>query len=108
MKEYFLFCNKNLYGKVVCFCSLNVFISNSRGKCKRVIGVFALIFSADMGIKRKILRKSVLGIYLFEIKRVRRITSFWGNELATVLIAVVCIALLIWVTLYDRKNIKLN
>lgn len=54
------------------------------------------------------LRKSVLGIYLFEIKRVRRITSFWGNELATVLIAVVCIALLIWVTLYDRKNIKLN
>lgn len=52
--------------------------------------------------------KSVLGIYLFEIKRVRRITSFWGNELATVLIAVVCIALLIWVTLYDRKNIKLN
>ncbi len=53
-------------------------------------------------------RKSVLGIYLFEIKRVRRITSFWGNELATVLIAVVCIALLIWVTLYDRKNIKLN
>lgn len=56
----------------------------------------------------KIFCKSVLGIYLFEIKRVRRITSFWGNELATVLIAVVCIALLIWVTLYDRKNIKLN
>ena len=56
----------------------------------------------------EILCKSVLGIYLFEIKRVRRITSFWGNELATVLIAVVCIALLIWVTLYDRKNIKLN
>ncbi len=56
----------------------------------------------------EIFRKSVLGIYLFEIKRVRRITSFGGNELATVLIAVVCIALLIWVTLYDRKNIKLN
>lgn len=56
----------------------------------------------------EIFRKSVLGIYLFEIKRVRGITSFWGNELATVLIAVVCIALLIWVTLYDRKNIKLN
>lgn len=56
----------------------------------------------------EIFRKSVLGIYLFEIKRVRRITSFWGNELATVLIAVVCIALLIWVTFYDRKNIKLN
>lgn len=56
----------------------------------------------------EIFRKSVLGIYLFEIKRVRRITSFWGNELATVLIAVVCIALLILVTLYDRKNIKLN
>ena len=42
-------------------------------------------------------------IYLFEIKRVRRITSFWGNELATVLIAVVCIALLVWVTLTDTK-----
>ena len=36
-------------------------------------------------------------------KRVRRITSFWGNELATVLIAVVCIALLVWVTLTDTK-----
>lgn len=58
--------------------------------------------------EKNFLCKSVLGIYLFEIKRVRRITSFWGNELATVLIAVVCIALLIWVTLYDRKNIKLN
>ena len=43
------------------------------------------------------------GIYLFEIKRVRRITSFSGNELATVLIAVVCIALLIRVTLTDAK-----
>lgn len=57
MKEYFLFCNKNLYGKVVCFCSLNVFIANSGGKCKRVFWVFALIFSADMGIKRKIFCK---------------------------------------------------
>lgn len=56
----------------------------------------------------QIFRKSVLGIYLFEIKIVRRITLFWGNDLATVPIAVVCIALLIWVTLYDRKNIKLN
>ena len=51
----------------------------------------------------EIFRKSVLGIYLFEIKRVRRITSFWGNELATVLIAVVCIALLVWVTLTDAN-----
>lgn len=51
----------------------------------------------------EIFRKSVLGIYLFEIKRVRRITSFWGNELATVLIAVVCIVLLVWVTLTDAK-----
>ena len=34
-------------------------------------------------------------IYLSEIKRVRRITPFSGNELATVLIAVVCIALLV-------------
>ena len=37
-----------------------------------------------------------------------RIIKKRGNELATVPIAVVCIALLIWVTLYDRKNIKLN
>lgn len=74
----------------------------------------AFLIPAFIYVYRRILRmkknlcKSVLGIYLFEIKRVRRITSFWGNELATVLIAVVCIALLIWVTLYDRKNIKLN
>ncbi len=71
------------------------------------IGLLLSHFLFCWGIP-EILRKSVLGIYLFEIKRVRRITSFWGNELATVLIAVVCIALLIWVTLYDRKNIKLN
>lgn len=56
----------------------------------------------------EILCKSVKEIYLLEIKRVRKITSFPGNDLATVLIAVVCIALLVWVTLYDRKNIKLN
>jgi len=42
-------------------------------------------------------------MYLFEIKRVRRITLFSGNELATVHIAAVCIALLIWVTLMDAK-----
>lgn len=29
-------------------------------------------------------------MYLFEIKKVRRITLFWGNDLATVPIAVVC------------------
>lgn len=29
------------------------------------------------------LGKSVQGIYLFEIKKIRRITSFSGNELAT-------------------------
>ena len=48
------------------------------------------------------------GIYLFEIKRVRRITSFSGNELATVLIAVVYIALLVWETLtvQSMKNIQ--
>ena len=38
-------------------------------------------------------RKTVLRIYLFEIKRVRRITLFWGNDLATVLIAVFCFTL---------------
>lgn len=40
-------------------------------------------------------RNSAKRIYLSEIKRVRRITPFSGNELATVLIAVVCIALLV-------------
>ena len=47
-------------------------------------------------------------IYLFEIKRVRRITSFWGNELATVPIAVVCVALLVRVTLMAAKILKVN
>lgn len=42
-------------------------------------------------------------MYLSEIKRVRRITSFSGNDLATVLIAVVCIALLARVTLTGTK-----
>ncbi len=42
-------------------------------------------------------------IYLFEIKRVREITSLSGNELATVPIAVVCIALLIQATLIGAK-----
>lgn len=42
-------------------------------------------------------------IHPFEIKRVRRITSFSGNELATVPIAVVCIALLVRITLTDAK-----
>ena len=46
------------------------------------------------------------GIYLFEIKRVRRITSFSGNELATVLIAVVCIALLVRETLTVQRYEK--
>ena len=50
-----------------------------------------------------LLRNSAKRIYLSEIKRVRRITSFWGNELATVPIAVVCIALLVRVTLMDAK-----
>ena len=45
-------------------------------------------------------------IYLFEIKRVRRITLFLGNELATVLIAVVCIALLVWETLTVQRYEK--
>ena len=45
-------------------------------------------------------------IYLFEIKRVRRITSFSGNELVTVLIAVVCIALLVRETLTVQRYEK--
>ena len=51
----------------------------------------------------KILTNSAKRIYPFEIKKVRRITSFSGNELATVPIAVVCIALPIRVTLTDAK-----
>ena len=45
--------------------------------------------------KLYLFRNSAKRIYLSEIKRVRRITPFSGNELATVLIAVVCIALLV-------------
>ena len=54
-------------------------------------------------LKGDTLKLEVYGIYLFGIKRVRRITTFWGNDLATVPIAVVCIALLVWVTLTDAK-----
>jgi len=54
------------------------------------------------------LHNSAIRIYLFELKRVRRITLFLGNELATVPIAVVCIALLVRITLTDAKNTKLN
>ena len=50
-----------------------------------------------------ILHNSAIRIYLFELKRVRRITLFLGNELATVPIAVVCIALLVRITLTDAK-----
>lgn len=39
-----------------------------------------------------------------ELKRVRRITSFWGNDLAIVLIAAVCIALLVRVTLLREQR----
>lgn len=56
----------------------------------------------------KLFTNSAKRIYPFEIKRVRRITSFSGNELATVPIAVVCIALLVQVTLRMQryKNIQ--
>lgn len=40
-------------------------------------------------------RNSAKRIYPFEIKRVRRITTFCGNDLATVHVAAVCIALLV-------------
>lgn len=55
-----------------------------------------------------LLYNSVKRIYLFKIKRVRRITPFLGNELATVPIAVVCIALLVRVTLTDANIVKYN
>ena len=44
-------------------------------------------------------RNSAKRIHLSEIKRVRRMTPLLGNELATVLIAAICIALLVRVTL---------
>ena len=53
-----------------------------------------------------LLSNSAKRIYPFEIKRVRRITSFSGNELATVPIAVVCIALLVWETLTVQRYEK--
>ena len=57
-------------------------------------------------IETHILVNSAKRIYPFEIKRVRRITSFSGNELATVPIAVVCIALLVQVTLRMQRYKK--
>ena len=54
----------------------------------------------------KLLCNSAKRIYPFEIKRVRKITSFSGNELATVPIAVVCIALPVRVTLTDANIVK--
>ena len=53
-----------------------------------------------------ILHNSAIRIYLFELKRVRRITLFLGNELATVPIAVVCIALLVRITLNEAKLLQ--
>ena len=41
--------------------------------------------------------------YTYLKSRELRIIPFSGNELATVLNAVVCIALLVWVTLTDTK-----
>ena len=56
----------------------------------------------------KIYCNSAKRIYLFEIKKVREITLFLGNELATVPIAVVRIALLVRVTLTDANIVKYN
>lgn len=47
-------------------------------------------------------------IYFLEIKTVRGITSFLGNELATVQFAVVCITLPVRVTLTDANIVKYN
>lgn len=55
---------------------------------------------------RNLFCNSAKRIYPFEIKRVRRITSFSGNELVTVPIAVVCIALLVQVTLRMQRYKK--
>lgn len=51
----------------------------------------------------KIFSNSAKRIHLSEIKRVRRMTPVLGNELATVLIAAICIALLVRVTLYMQR-----
>lgn len=79
-------------------------LTGAMALCVNVFSIGLLLnHSLFCKIIPEIFRKSVLRIYLFEIKRVRRIPSFWGNDLATVPIAVVCIALLVWVTLTGAK-----
>ncbi len=84
-------------------CQRRLFASLS--KCLRNGGFMQLYYSRRQPTYRFLLNL-YKGIYLFEIKRVRRITSFSGNELATVLIAVVCIALLVWETLTVQRYEK--
>lgn len=47
-------------------------------------------------------------IYVIEIKRIRRITSFSGDDLAIVQIDVVCIVLLVREPLTDTSIVKYN
>lgn len=47
-------------------------------------------------------------IYVIKIKRIRRITSFSGNDLVIVQIVVVCIVLLVREPLTDTSIVKYN
>lgn len=60
-------------------------------------------FCKKNDIKLTLFANSAKRIHLSEIKKVRRVTPILGNELATVLIAAICIALLVRVTLYMQR-----
>ena len=82
----------------------------SKRKVKKREGYFITLIQKHIlyFIFPTIFCNSVKETYLFEIKRIRRITTFSGNELATVPIAVVCIALPVRVTLTDANIVKYN
>ena len=91
--------------------SITINIGNIRGK--EITSNFTGLaiypsynFSSTGKFEKTLFRNSAKRIYPFEIKRVRRITSFSGNELATVPIAVVCIALLVQATLRMQRYKK--
>lgn len=60
---------------------------------------------SDIKNKSIILQKR---IYVIEIKRIRRITSFSGDDLVIVQIVVVCIVLLVREPLTDTSIVKYN
>lgn len=82
--------------------------SNSRRSSARYCGTVRFLIRPSIFPMEKHRHQDYVSsqLYLFEIKVVRRVTSFGGNELATVLIDVVCIALLVRVTLMTAEVIK--